>query len=241
MAAKLTIHPDHAHVPNALPVFMLRPSKPLRYPLWTRLSDRWAGRRDRADAPRTAGDEAPVADTPWLNRITGECDHRIAVERVRTEALVAIIEREEADLTARIQRAETIITAGQVELERISEVPISDDVVGSGEHYSPAEERLQRRRLELASARAATQDRITSAADELLEINARLEVLAQERRSHQAVLKERVRNLTKYYQRRAATYVRAMERRRDGITWQVPELRCPDWAVTALGTGNLSS
>ena len=37
----------------------------------------------------------------------------------------------------------------------------------------------------------------------------------------------------------AGTYVRAMERRRDGVVWRVPELDIPGWAAAQPGTGGL--
>ncbi|RRD48755.1 hypothetical protein [Arachnia propionica] len=235
MATKFRLRPDHAHVPDALPFFLLLPGKPLRYSLWSRFWDRWAGRRDRTDATRTSGDDAPVADTPWLTRLVSECSNVITAERIRTEALVAVIDRERAELEARLHRAEAVATSSQAELQRISDAPIGDGIVGTGEQFSSPEERLQRRQLERAAAVSAQEGRIASANAEVLEINARLEVLTQERRSHWAVLRERVRNLVKHYRRRASTYVRAMERRRDGVTWQVPDIPCPDWALADLG------
>lgn len=241
MAAKIKLGPQHAHIPGALPFFLLRAGKPLPYPLWTRIGDRRAGRRDRAETTRAPGDEVPVADTPWLSRLTSECSTAIASERIRAEALVAIIDRERAELEARLSRANEISDASRAELDKLAAKPVDDGIVGTGERYSQPSERLQRRRLEQAAAIAAAEGRAASATAEMLEIRARLGILDQERRSHLTVLKERARNLTKHYQRRASTYVRALERRRGGITWRVPDIPCPDWAVAELGTGRPTS
>lgn len=240
MATKIELGPEHAHVPDALTFFLLRPGKPLRYSWLTRLGDRWAGRMDRTDAPATTGGEPPVADTPWLKRLTSECGNIIASERVRTEALVAIIDRERAELTARLSRVEAVAAANQAELDRLAKDPpfSGDAVVGAGEQYSPAEERLQRRHRERARTVAALVDGVNSAKAEALQITSRLQILKQERHSHWVVLLERIRTLVEHYRRRIGTYVRAMEHRRGGITWQVPDLPHPAWAVAELGLGS---
>lgn len=240
MAMRIKLSPKHAHIPEVLKFFLLRPGKPLRYWCWTRFWDRWSGRKDRTDASPAPSNEPAVADTPWLTRLTNECGNAIASERIRSEALVAVIDREQAELEARLHRIEAIVATSQAELKRLGEAPIADSIEGAGEQYSPVEERLQRRRRERARAIAALEGKLNSANAETLEIKARLEVLAQERRSHWVVLQERARNLTKHYIRRASTYVRAMEHRRDGVTCRVPDIPSPAWVVAELGSGGLA-
>lgn len=231
--------PEEAHIPQALGIFLQEPEKPMKYSWWARFWDRRAGRADRTKPPTNTGD-VPVADTPWLRRLRGECGTMIAKERVRTEALVAVIDRELQELRARHYRAEVVIEqASNAEGRRVSELEITDDVVGAGEHYSSPEERIQRRRRERTQAMDRLRRRREAAEAELLELAPRIEVLTQERTSHWVLLQERCRRLVEHHQRRAGTYVRAMERRRDGVVWRVPELDILGWAAAQPGTGGL--
>ena len=219
--------PEEAHIPRALGTFLQEPEKPMKYSWWARFWDRRAGRADRTKPPTNTGD-VPVADTPWLRRLRGECGTMIAKERVRTEALVAVIDRELQELRARRDRAEVVIEQAADAEGRVSALKITDDVVGAGEHYSSPEERIQRRCRERTQAMDRLRRRREAAEAELLE-----------RASHWVLLQERCRRLVEYHQRRAGTYVRAMERRRDGVVWRVPELDIPGWAAAHLGTGGL--
>lgn len=230
--------PEDAHIPQALGPFLQEPEKPMKYSWWARFWDRRAGRADRTKPPTNTGD-VPVADTPWLRRLRGECGTIIAKERVRTEALVAVIDRELQELRARHYRAEVVIEQASNAEGRVSELEITDDVVGAGEHYSSPEERIQRRRRERTQAMDRLMRRREAAEAELLELAPRIEVLTQERTSHWVLLQERCRRLVEHHQRRAGTYVRAMERRRDGVVWRVPELDIPGWAAAQPGTGGL--
>ena len=232
--------PEDAHIPQALGTFLQEPEKPMRYSWWARFWDRRAGRADRTKPPADANG-VPVADTPWLRRLRGECGTIIAKERVRTEALVAVIDRELQELRARCDRARATAEQASEAEERLSAREITDDVVGAGEHYSSPGERIQRRCRERARAVERLRKRREAAEAELLDLAPRIEVLEQERNSHWVLLQERCRRLVEHHQRRAGTYVRAMERRRDGVVWRVPEFDIPGWAAAQPGTGGLSA
>lgn len=161
--------PEEAHIPQALGTFLQEPEKPMKYSWWARFWDRRAGRADRTKPPTNTGD-VPVADTPWLRRLRGECGTIIAKERVRTEALVAVIDRELQELRARHYRAEVVIEQASNAEGRVSELEITDDVVGAGEHYSSPEERIQRRRRERTQAMDRLRRRREAAEAELLEL-----------------------------------------------------------------------
>ena len=130
--------PEEAHIPRALGTFLQEPEKPMKYSWWARFWDRRAGRADRTKPPANTGG-VPVADTPWLRRLRGECGTMIAKERVRTEALVAVIDRELQELRARHDRAAVVIEQAADAEGRVSAREITDDVVGAGEHYSSHE------------------------------------------------------------------------------------------------------
>lgn len=235
---RITLDHTHAHVPQALAPFLLAPDKPRPYRWWTRWADAWAGWRDRTEpggAPTTQ-----VADTPWLRRLAADCDNATASGRHRTESLVAVLDRRRAALMAAIEQCRDTIDAAAADVEEHSAAPITAEVVGAGELYSPPDEILRRRRHERDQRVGGAARQLARARAQLRELNQELEVVEQERQSHWVVLQERTRVLIEYYQRRAATYCRALEQRRDRQFWGVPDLRVPGWASSPLGSGGVA-
>lgn len=227
-----------AHVPSALPVFLLHPERPLRYGWWARSRDSWDGRRDRGCVSEASGGSEPsTAETPWLRRLRAECHNAIGQERTRTEALVAVLDREIAALKAQIAAAETAGAQREEERRQSDATPVTDAVVGAGEIYSPADERVQRRRLERATTSARLAGQAAAAHEARRTASQQLDVVVQERRNHWIVLQERARVLAEHYQRRASTYIRALERPRRGERFDVPDMGVPDWASADLGAG----
>ncbi|SHJ61181.1 hypothetical protein SAMN02745244_02886 [Tessaracoccus bendigoensis DSM 12906] len=234
---KIRISPSHASVPEALAPFLAAPDRPVPYRWWTRLSDRWAGRRDRVASRHQPTPEVAEADTPWLRRLIADCNNAVATGRVRTEALVSILDRERATLLGEIDQAKLAIADLTADLSHLDAVPITGDAVGPGEMYSSSEERLRRRRHERNQRSGRLNGLLGAARARLADAHKRVEIIEQERKSHWVVLQERTRVLTEYHQRRAATYTGALENRRSGQFWAVPQLEIPDWARADLGTG----
>lgn len=234
---KNRLSPSHARVPEALATFLTAPDRPMPYRWWTRLGDRWAGRRDRTAPLHDPVPEVAEADTPWLRSLAAACANAVATGRVRAEALVSILDRERAALLGEIDQAKLAVAELTADLARVESVPITGDAVGTGEMYSPSDERLRRRRHERTQRSAALSGQLGAARARLADAHRQLEVIEQERKSHWIVLQERARILIEHHQRRAATYTRALENRRSGQFWAVPRLEVPAWARADLGTG----
>ena len=235
----LPITPDLAHVPNALPVFTMRADRPLPYRWWTRLSDHLAGRRDRVNSEASLATNNAVAESPWLHRLLAECATAIARGRTRTEALVAVLDRELAHLHAGVQQHEDTLETVARQINDLLDQPITDEIVGAGERYSDPDERLRRHQLNRASELNRLRQQAEAARNAKRRLMREIGTLQQERRSHWVVLQERSRQLVELYQRRACSYVRGMERRRQGIVLTAPTVSAPVWSVADLGTGGL--
>lgn len=235
----ITITPELAHVPNALPTFLLKADRPLPYRWWTRLSDHFAGRRDRTFTEEIANSDAPVVESPWLQRQLAECANAIARGRTRTEALVAVLDRELAALSSNVEQQEGVIASLTSQIATLQDAPVTDEVVGAGERYSDPSERLQRRHRERSIVLGQLRQSLTVAQDARRDLGRQIGTINQERRSHWVVLQERSRQLTELYQRRVCTYTRGMEQRRKGVLLTAPTVTMPSWASAALGTGGL--
>lgn len=232
----LTLSPDHAHLPRAFHSFLLVPDRPLRYGLWLRFRDTWAGGRDRSTDPNAGSEwsESPVR-SPWLQRLEAECATALAAGRTRAEALVAVIERDRAELESEAAALQLMLSELN-ESQGATEPEPDDAVVGVGERYSSPAERIARRRWEQAGKRARLASDTSAAKARRRAVVQQIAVLEQERRSHWTVLQERGRQLLAHYQRRAGTYTRAMERRREGERLIAPTLPVPEWLGADLGT-----
>ncbi len=239
MFRKVPIGPQHARVPEALPAFLLVPDRPPVYRWWRRLFDQWAGMRDRTPAAHAPSDEIPTADSPWLQRLLSECGTAIAVGRTRTDALVAILDKEIAQLRAEEETLTESISALGEERDDVEGTELDPGIVGVGEQYSPRDERLRRRQLQKAGELSRLDGQRTAAQGRLRSIRQEIGILEQERRSHWSVFQERTRLLTEYYQRRAGSYTRGLERRRRRMFFVTPTVTAPDWAVADLGTGGI--
>ena len=231
----LTLSPDHAHLPRAFHAFLLVPDRPPRYGLWLRARDAWAGWRDRSTDPNAESerDAAPVT-SPWLQRLEAEYATALAAGRTRAEALVAVIDGERAELES--EAASLGLLLAQLDARHSAPEPEPDDaILGVGERYSTPAERLARRRWEQAGRRARLTSDTSGAEARRRAVVQRIAVLEQERRSHWTLLQQRGRLLQAHYQRRAGTYTRAMERRREGQRLTAPAMPAPAWLGAELG------
>lgn len=241
MGKLVRITPELAHVPDALPAFLLKADRPLPYRWWTRLSDHLAGRRDRLYSDTITLNEPPVAQSPWLQRQLAECATALARGRTRTEALVAVLDRELASLAADADQQAEALASLQAQLVELESAPVGDGIVGAGEVFSPPHERQQRRRRERAAQFAQLQRATADAEAARRDIDRQINTLNQERRSHWVVLQERSRQLVELYQRRVCTYTRGMEQRRKGIVLTAPTVATPAWVSAQLGTGGVDA
>lgn len=232
------LSPDLAHVPNALPAFMLKADRPLPYRWWTRLSDHSAGRRDRTQS-ETISSDAPVASSPWLQRQLAECANAIAVGRTRTEALVAVLDHELAAMLAAVDQHEAALADLSAKLRELIAEPVNDAAIGPGGPYSTPQERLRRNQDQRAAELSSLRNAIQTTESTTRELARRIGQLQQDRRSHWVVLQERSRQLVELTQRRVATYTRGLELRRKGIVFTAPTVTAPHWVSAELGTGGL--
>lgn len=229
-----TFTTDVAHLPDAFAAYQLAHRKPIRYSWWRRFLDGRAGVRDRY-RPATEAPPAPVAETPWLQRLVAECHDSIARERTFTEAAVSVLDGELAMLRAeqeQLAEAEADLTG---KLAASHGVALSDAPASAPERFCTPEEIVQRRSAEHASRVASLRGSLDAATNRRRDVGTRIALLEQERVNHWVLLKERARNLAGYHTRRAATYTRKLERRRAGVHFVAPTIEAPEWATAELG------
>ena len=231
---QLPITPDLAQLPGALPVLLLTPDRPLRYGWMARARDHWAGRLDRTPVGQSH-EPGEVAWSAWLQRLTAECHNAIARGRTRTEALIAVLDKERATLEAEARKAEVLVTQLERDIAEQQAAPARDR--RPGEAFSPDEEVRDRVNLERGTALARLRSAKAEAEDRQRSVLHQIHVIVTQRHSHWAVLQERTRLLVEHHQRRASTYARGMSRPWKGITYVAPVIHTPAWAHAELGTG----
>lgn len=227
----LPLTADLAPLPGALPLFLRIADRPLRYRWWTRICDRWAGRRDRTPVTETY-EPGKTASSAWLQQLIAECDTAIAQERSRTEAMVAVLDNKQASLDTTARAAAQYIEEMRQKMEAVHSQPAR--APGAGEKYSREEERQARLALERGAALARLTTAKTQAEERRRAALHEVDVLTSDRRSHGTVLRGRIRLIVEHYQRRASNYVRGMSRPRKGITYTAPLIPIPDWASAEL-------
>ncbi|TRY16873.1 hypothetical protein FOJ82_13450 [Tessaracoccus rhinocerotis] len=235
----VAISADQAHIPDALPVFLLVPDEPLRYGWWTRTRDHWAGRQDRLRGTEHM-EPLQTASSAWLQRLFAECGNAVAQGRSRTDALVALLDKEQAALAAEERVAADHIGQLASDLAELQGSPLRESL-GAGEGFSDDDEVLRRKALERQTALAQLRTAQTQAAERRRTVLQQIDVIVTQKRSHWSVLQERTRQLLEHYQRRASTYARGMSRPSRGITFLAPVLPMPDWAAAELGTGGYTA
>lgn len=214
-----------AIVPAAVPAFQRIPEEPLPYPLWTRVSDWFAGFRDRV-VLATQPDEI---DTPWLHRLSQECRTRLEAERRGTLAVTAVIDDALAAHRRQIENAVAAIARLSEQRDALHDRPVSDAPTTTAERYDSAEQRQMRR----ARAQQADVGRIDARLHEVTvqkeQALVSIATLTAARQWHWTLLLVRGHHLVAHYNRRSATYVRTLTRRADRH-YRQPTIPEPDWA-----------
>lgn len=191
----------------------ISPAKPLSYPIYLRIGDTVAGRRDGAidlAAPH-AEDVLDRAPTSWLRNNQHQYQERASLEQVaaHTEAR-PLIERH----NAMVRQAHVLSASRELALRALSDFGTTlppqqtQQATGTESHLSPDQVAVRRRR-EHENARAPLVGRLQDAERRereheagLSELHAQIEVAFE-------TLVRRVERLREFHNRRAAAYERS--------------------------------
>lgn len=224
------------------------PSRPIRYGLLARLSDRWAARRDGNNGvppvrPGTDPTDRQRGLTPYLeirNRHFldwAERDHR----RMLTDLDDTF--RTRAEVRQQIEGADERAAAIRKVLDSMAKEPADPVRRNAIEQHAPEELVRARRRREFDAEQARVVALDQQAAEEARELRVQEAKLSETIAARKRVLKSRVRQLHAHSLRRCGTYQRhIVHHHPDGnavlpyLDGALPEL--PDWAETLGSDGD---
>lgn len=223
MTAQLTIEDVQIH--HAVTTFQRDPERPLPYRRLDRWRDWLAGWSDR---PQLAGVRGETPDTPWLQQLGQECRTRLEAERRGTLAVVAAID---AAIVGHRRRIGVLLDElAALGVQREEQAAIQPDAIATtaAEELETAEQRGRRRTREHRAALAAMDEQVRERGVLRDEARVAIDTLLAARQWHWTVLLVRGHHLLAHYNRRCATYVRALVRRAER-GYDHPVVPAPDW------------
>lgn len=221
----MTIHltTEHAVIPRAVDAFQREPAKPLRYPWYRAWADAIAGWRDRS---------GPISDDPphtaWLHRLTHELHTSLEAERKATASIIALLDDTSATHRRSFGSAEQTCGRLHQHIDELRAMPIDDAATTEAEQLDSASQRLLRRERDRSNRLAQLNAQLHQQQADINAAQAAVEILAVARQSHWTLMQVRGAHSIRHYNRRVATYIRSLNRRKtEGL--RCPVLEGPDW------------